>query len=315
MALCLLSFCTLDGDSSVSGVTGLVIILVHAQTGFAFFLCFFLFRLRGFLRRLPFVVPALVFFRITRLSPALAPPFWADQIYRNTMLPSMTFCFAVFGLLLPALSFVVLTPSLVPRVIAPAVAFTVLAFVRLQPDARLNFRALIPTAIPLFVASAFAALVAFRDRWESADVRGLVNCGMVFATCFMCLSSLAGLWARGAQKVTAWDADAVDLGKWVQQHTPKAAVFTNPVPRRWNPAVVIAGRSAYYPYAPTVECDVHARAVEFSAFIYQNATLTDVEYYVVEKKTKLAGKMAEKVGVFVDLVYQNAKLELYRARL
>jgi hypothetical protein len=319
MALSLLSYCSLDGDSFVvSGLIGLAIILIRSQTGFAFFLCFFLFKWRGLLRRLPFIVPAIVLFIITRLSPSFTSPIWMDRAYANAMFPSLAFLFAVFGLLLPALLLIAVTPSLIPRAIAPAVSFSLLAFLRLQPDIRLNFHALVPTTIPLFVTLVFAAIAAFRDRWQSDDVRGLVNCALLFATFFMCLSSLTGLSACGHQKFTAWDSYAIDLGKWVQKNTPLEAVFASSMSPAWNPAVVIAGRCAYYPTVAalqTGEYDARMRAQLFNAFLFLNETLEAVHYYVVEKKTKVASVMAAKVGVFLNLVYENTKFQLLRTRL
>jgi hypothetical protein len=318
-ALAILSFCSVDGDSSFfAGLVGIAIIVIRTQTGFAFFLCYFLFKLRGFFRRLLFILPAFLLFRITHLSPSFSAPVWVHPTYANAMIPPIAFIFATFGLLLPALLLIAITPSLIPRVIAPTATFGLLAFVSLQHDFRMNFTSLLPTTVPLFVAVGFAALVAFRDRWQSDDIRGLVNCGIVFATIFMCLSSLTGLWHRSDQKFTVWDSNAVDLGKWVQKNTPKAAVFVSTNPPKWNPAVVIAGRCAYYPFVATLqtgEYDSFLRARAFSAFLYQNATLTDVDYYVIEKKTKLVGLMAEKIGVLVDLVYENARFQLLRARL
>jgi hypothetical protein len=44
-------------------------------------------------------------------------------------------------------------------------------------------------------------------------------------------------------------------------------------------------------------------------------SIPDIDYFVVEKKSQFADVMAKKVGSLVDLMYENDRFQLMRARM
>jgi hypothetical protein len=319
LSLSILGFCAIEyGLVHFPGVIGLVMVIIRPQTAVSYFACFFLYRWQNVLWRAIYTVPAFMLFKYIHLRYAITEPLWVFHVYVNSLIPPLKFAFRIFGLMVPALGFVVATPKLIGRLLGPVVTFYALSVISLQTELRFNFFALLATVVPILVALTLAILAGFRDRWSSEETRGVINCLIVFAVVFMCLSSLAGIWARLDQKFVAWDSDAIDLAKWIQKETSPLAVFASQIPGRWNPAVAIAGRRAFYPFQPTIQSADYAigdRAAEFRAFVYLNTSLADVDYFVVEKKTDLAGHMAKKVGSLVDLEYENDRFRLYRARV
>jgi hypothetical protein len=314
MALSILSFASLEADHlHLPATLGLVIVFIRPQTAVAFFICFFLYKTPLNLRRWLYAIPALMLFKYMHVPFVKASPLWAYATYHNTLCPPLTFLFRIFGLLIPSLLFIAARPVLVLRLLAPAFAIGVLSVFQLQRELRFNFFALLATGVPLLCAVAFAALSAFRDLWKSAEQRGVINCLVAFAAVGMCLSSLAGIRGRLAQKFTAWDADALAIGHWIADNTPPTAVFATQLPAKWNPAVAIAGRCAFDSIDPTLQSAEYrnlGRLEMLNAFLVQNAPLADVNYFVVEKKTKFHQVMATKIGKVVTLVYENDRYQL-----
>jgi hypothetical protein len=316
MGLSILVFVLLDvGLVNLPGVIALACIVIRPQTALALFIIYWLWGFEQFLPRLGFLIPAVGLFKMIHLYPKRDEPLWSFIAYANSMFPVLSFAVRIFGLLFP--SFVFVNRHLLERLVAPLVTFYTLSRVSLQTELRFNFFALVATVVPLFAAISLAGMVNFREKWKLKEARGVVNCAIIFCAAFMCLSSLAGIWARLDQKFPAWDSDGVALALWMDKNTDRMAVVASKVPGRWNPAVVLAGRQGYVPFSPTLQsAEYYAgnRAAEVNAFLAHNATLLDVDYFVVEKKSQIAEVMKKKIGVWVDLVYENDRYQLMHTR-
>jgi hypothetical protein len=318
MALSILGFCCLEERlTHVAGVIGLAMVFVRPQTAVAFFSCFLLYRLEGFSERSPYALAAIAALLWVGIARSPGPPLWVHAASQNSICPPLTFAYRVMGLALPAVVMAAASPSLLERLAGPIATFYGLSAISLQDARECSYLSLIPTVVPIVSALSLASMVSFRDCWKGDETKGVISCAIVFVCFFMCLSSILGLAMRLHQKFVAWDAAALDLARWIDQNTPRDGVFVSAASGKWNPAVALAGRCSYLPFTPglhSILYNARRREDEFAAFLSDNMSLSDVGFFVIERKEALASTMKMKIGSLVDLIYENNRFQLMKAR-
>jgi hypothetical protein len=318
MALSILTFILLESQFLLLPfLIAMTTILIRPQTAVPLFLCFWLYQRKGLSSRLPSIIPALVGLKLIGVKPKVEEALWRFRTYANSLFPAIRYPVGIFGFLCPSCLFCIFDIELLERLVGPLLTFYILCVVSLQQELRFNFFGLLATVVPLIATIALSAFHRFGRRWKSQEAQGIVNCAIVLSVVVMCLSSLAGIWARLGQKFDAWDADCEAIGKWIIKNTRKNAVFASTGGNRWNPAVMIAGRAQFIPLQPTLqsaEYNADNRAEALSEFLEKGVTIPDVHYFMVEKGSSFEATMKAKTDDLVTLVYDNSRYQLFERR-
>lgn len=311
MALSILSFILFECRSDVFAIFLMFsVLIIRPQTGFALFLCSILFKFK--LTRIVvyaiLTVIVYVLLPIFGVNPKMETAIYWNDMYRNTLFPFISFPLSVLGVLFVTslLSFFEFKSELISALFT----FYVLSFVRLQLNIRFNFFALLSTVVPVFIAISFAFISRIAQRIKNAEVQGSLFAFMFFGMIFMCLSSIAGIYAKFDQKFVTWDNDDQEIANWIIQNTTITDVFCGSVLDGWNPAIVLAGRQLYFGtihWMQSVYFELGDKESNYNYFEKEAVPIRGVDYYIYPNNGRWAKKVTQLIGSMYLPVHQNEK--------
>lgn len=309
MSLSILVFILLEQDQvHCPGILCLVCAVIRPQTGFALAICFGMYTMKNMVPRSMYLALSAVVMKVVGLTFDWKQPLWRHTEYANSFCPPLAFPMAIFGLMFPSFVFCMFTKGYIGRLVAPMLSFYLLSVLSLQTELRFNFFALIATAVPLFCAISLSGMVSFGARFRSDEVRGCINCLVIFVAIFMSLSSITGLWARLYQEFEMWDEQGLDVARWVMANTKPDAVFASQLTGSWNPAVVVAGRLAFVSIQPTMQSASYSdtgRRNELSTFVRDRRGSPSVDFYITERNKEWETLLSDRIGVDLSVAFSN----------